>query len=311
MKKLLLLGALLLLSALLYLAVFSLVHRPLVVGETQRQLDFKLSYARQLPSPKVVIFAGSNGRYSHRCEDFSRALGRPCANMSIAVGLGLDFLLEQVASVLNQGDLVYMPLEFAQYRFSDVEMHSGIHNAFLVHYQKPYLRTQSVSDIVAAYASFDLPFLIDGTVEMGLSTRGFRRRVSTDSLTAQGDEQGHTAEAGSSYREYLRTAVPDPTTVPESSHARDVLTGFLRNMRSRGVTVVGGLPTLPATTAAIESADLTRLRALYEGQGQRWLALPNLSRYPPSCFYDALYHLHEGCQREHSRAVADALAAAR
>lgn len=303
MKKLIALAGLIALSVVLFLAVFSVVHRPLVVGEIQNQLDYKLAYARTLASPKIVVFAGSNGRYSHRCEEFTQATNRPCVNASIGVGIGLDFLLDQWRPLLRAGDLIYLPLEYSQYRLSTTDMQGGLQNALLVHSQRETLWALDARRIAAAYGSFDLPFLLHGVVEMALDQRGFRRRSSTDSLTPQGDERGHTAALGEPFAAFLRKSHADSTAVPEHADAIDVLTRFLGQMRSADVTVVGGLPTVPDSVPA-DARDISRLRRLYENAGQRFLALPNHSRYPLACFFDTLYHLNEGCQKAHSAAVA-------
>ncbi|MBY0468312.1 MAG: hypothetical protein K2Q07_04985 [Burkholderiaceae bacterium] len=306
MKKLLALVALIGLSITLFVGVFSFVHRPLVVGEIQKQLDHKQGYARTISSPKIVVFAGSNGRYSHRCEVLTQVLDRPCVNASIGVGIGLDFLLEQWLPLLQQGDLVYMPLEYSQYRLSAAEMHGGLQNALMVHSQRPYLWSLGVTRMAAAYGSFDLSFLIQGAVEMALDRRGFKRRSSTDSLTPQGDERGHTAALAATYAAFLRDSRAESTTVPERSDAIDVLDTALRQLHRAGVTVVGGLPTVPESVA-VAPADIDRLRRLYAGAGQQFLVLPNQSRYTLGCFFDTLYHLNEDCQRLHSTAVARGL----
>lgn len=306
MKKLLALAGLFVLSIALFVAVFSVVHRPLVVGEIQKQLDYKLAYARRLDSPKIVIFAGSNGRYSHRCEMLTAALGRPCVNASIGMGIGLDFLLDQWRPLLRRNDLVYMPLEYGQYRFSNTEMHGGLQNALLVHSQRQTLWSLGPQRIAAAYGSFDLPFLLHGLVEMALERQGFHRRSSTDSLTLQGDESGHTALLGQSYAAFLRRIAPDTTHVPATSDSIRVIEAFLQQMRREGIVVVGGLPTVPDSVARA-APDFEHLRRLYEDQGQHFLVLPNQSRYPPACFFDTLYHLNEECQKTHSTALATPL----
>ncbi|MBC7996066.1 MAG: hypothetical protein H7Z15_22805 [Rhizobacter sp.] len=307
MKKLLALACLVSLSIALFVAVFSVVHRPLVVGEIQKNLDYKLAYARQLASPKIVVLAGSNGRYSHRCEVLTAALDKPCVNASIGVGIGLDFLLDQWRPVLQRGDIVYMPLEYGQYRFTKAEMHGGLQNALMVHSQRDYLLSLDAQRISAAYGSFDLPFLIHGLAEMALDSRGFRRRSSTASLTPQGDEQGHTAELGRPYVTALRALQAESSLVPERSDTITVLVAFLQQARHAGVTVVGGLPSVP-DSVAVAQADIDRLRRLYEENGHLFLVLPHQSRYPLACFYDTLYHLNESCQLAHSAAVATHLA---
>ena len=306
MKKLSTLCGLIAVSLVIFVAVFSVVHRPLVVGEIQKQMDYKQSYARSLASPKIVIFAGSNGRYSHRCEVMTRTLGLPCVNASIGVGIGLDFQLAQWRPLLRAGDLVYMPLEYSQYRVSTAEMQGGLQNALLVHSHRDTLWSLDARRIAAAYGSFDLPFLIQGAVEMALDRHGFKRRSSTDNLTLQGDERGHTADVGIAYATRLRDSRAESSAVPAQSDAIDVLDAFLRQLRDAGVRVVGGLPTVP-DSVNVDSSDVDRLRRIYEDAGQQFIVLPNRSRYPVDCFFDTLYHLNEGCQEAHSAALSHVL----
>jgi hypothetical protein len=310
MKKLLSLVALMGLSIALFVGVFSVVHRPLVVGAIERTLQAKLDFADRLPpGPKVVIFAGSNGRYSHRCEDFARVLARPCVNASMAVGLDLRFLFELWRPRLNAGDIVYMPLEYAQYRQTRAEMEGGLQNALLVHSQREALWQLPPQRIAAVYGSFELPFLVHGLVEMVLARRGFLRRVEGESSTPEGDSVGHSATLAAGYTDFVRRMKPERSAVPEQGDALEAIGTMLRQARAAGVQVVGGLPTLPEGTP-LEAADLARIERLYTDHGQAFLALPNRSLHPFDCFYDTVYHLHEGCQRRHSVAVAEALAMA-
>ncbi|OYY64086.1 MAG: hypothetical protein B7Y51_04910 [Burkholderiales bacterium 28-67-8] len=306
MKKLLWLAGLVLLSIVAFLGVFSVVRRPLVVDDIQKSLDYKLAYARTLSSPKLIIFAGSNGRYSHRCAAFSTVLERPCVNASLAFGLGIDFQLDQWWPLLHAGDVVYMPLEYGQYRHSSSDMHGGMQNAMMVQHQREYLWSLSPQRIAAAYGSFDLSSLINGLIEMALERRGFERRSSAASLTPQGDESGHTAQKGEAYAKFVRSMAIDNRHIPEHSDALVVIEAFLAKARRAGVTVVGGLPTLP-DSATVEDADIERLRRLYERHGQRFVVLPNRSQYPLACFFDSTYHLNEGCQQAHSEQVARVL----
>ena len=306
-KKIAALALLVIASVALFGVVFTLVHRPLVVGDIERQLEFKLAYGARLASPKIVVLAGSNGRFSHRCEPIAGPLGRPCVNASIGIGIGLDYQLERWLPLLGAGDLVYMPLEYDQYQTSRAEMEGGLQNALLVHGDRDRLMALGLRRVAAAYGSFDLPFLIHSLAEMTLDARGFHRRASTLSLTPQGDERGHTAAAAAAYAGFLQQARFGRTDIGGPSHAQSVLGRFLGAARSRGVVVVGGLPTVP-DSVTIADADVAAVRLIYERAGQRFVALPGRSRYPLSCFFDTLYHLDEPCQIEHSRRVGDALA---
>lgn len=114
------------LSIFMFLVTVSIVCWPLAGCEIQKTLDFKLACARTLSSPKIETFAGSNGRCSHRCEQFTATLGRPCVSASNGVGIGLgislEFLLDLWRPVWHPGDVVYVPLEYGQYPYSRAEM---------------------------------------------------------------------------------------------------------------------------------------------------------------------------------------------
>ncbi len=294
------------LSLLLYLLVFSVVKRPLTIGEIPVVMASKQAYARTLASPKVVVFAGSNGRYSHRCETIAQVTGRPCANLSVAVGIGLDYQFGDVLDLLRPGDLVYLPLEYSQYGMTDAQLTAGTENLLLVHYDREHLWTLPPSRIARAYGSFDLSFLVQGLVETALAARGHQRRSGATSLTPQGDERDHTAARAAPYRPFLlerRHVEPD---LPAATAAQSVIGAFIDAARQRGAMVVAGLPTLPHD-AVVPLATESRVRALYERHATPLLVLPGASRYPLDCFYDTHSHLHEECQIAHSRAVAEGL----
>jgi hypothetical protein len=294
-------------SVILYVGVFSVVHRPLTVGEIAPLLAIKSAYAKSLPSPKLIVLAGSNGRFSHRCAVITAASGWPCANLSIAVGIGLDFMLDRLEPLLQPGDVVYLPLEYGQYEASAQEMAAGEQNAVLVHDMQAELWQLPANQIARAYASFDLPFLVHGLIEMGLAERGFSRRISLASLTPQGDERGHTAAQGQRYAAFLAASRLDLHPLPARSHALDVLDAFLDRARARGALVVGGLPTTP-DNVALDLAGISRLKQDFERHDHAFLELPNQSQYPLGCFFDTLYHLNEACQLKHSELVGQALA---
>jgi hypothetical protein len=188
-------------------------------------------------------------------------------------------------------------------------MEGGHQNPMLVQQRRDLLFAMPWPRIARAYGYFDLQHFVHGVVETTLAHTGFARRSSLTNLTPEGDEQGHSAEAGAAYREFLRSARYDERPLPADSHAVRVLTRFLVEARRRGVAVVGGLPTVPASVRLPED-ELRRIRGRFESAGQRFVQLPNRSQYPLDCFFDTLVHLNEQCQGRHSSAVAQVLSAA-
>lgn len=308
MHALLRFAAAMLASVLLFTGVVSVLERPLTLGDVPRQLEYKHAFARTLAGPRVVVFAGSNGRYSHRCAALAAALGRPCVNMSVAVGVGLDYLLDDLLTMLRPGDLVYMPLEYQQYEATRDEMEGGHQNPILVQRQRDRLWVEPLPRVLRAYGYFDLGYLVHGVIETALYAAGFQRRTSLATLTPEGDERGHDRRAAAPYRDYVRGARFELRPLPPQSHARSVIESFLDRAHALGVVVIGGLPTVP-DDVPLTAAHVDGLRSLYEGRRQHFLALDGLSRHPRDCFFDTLSHLVEECQWQHSRRVGTALAA--
>jgi hypothetical protein len=110
-------------SLLLYALVFGcILDRPLALGFLRQQIDAKLARAAAIEGPKLVILAGSNGPYSHRCEIIEPILGMACVNGGVAVGIGLDYLFARWQRVLRAGDTVYLT-----YGGSAVRPHASRH----------------------------------------------------------------------------------------------------------------------------------------------------------------------------------------
>ena len=56
-------------SLLIYIGAFACVlDRPLTLDALRTRIEATIALARTIHEPKLVILAGSNGPYSHRCE---------------------------------------------------------------------------------------------------------------------------------------------------------------------------------------------------------------------------------------------------
>ena len=234
-------------SLLVYAVIFAfIVHKPLTVGVMQGYYANKLSYLKDIDDSKVVLLAGSNGRFSHRCETMEPLLGMPCSNMSVSADLSLDYQLDIIKPYLNTGDIVYLPLEFGALSGTKQEVMAGVEQPYVVAYDHDYLKDMGVEKLVHALFYFDLKFLISGLGEMLLDSMHVKRRFSPDTLTRQGDESGHTLEKGAPYREVLATlewSSPAPEKFSGDSFKAGILGDFLDWAAERKIQVIGGLPT--------------------------------------------------------------------
>ena len=297
-------------SLLVYAAIFVfIVHKPLTVGVMQGYYANKLLYLQGIDDSKIILLAGSNGRFSHRCETMEPLLGMPCSNMSVSADLSLDYQLDIIKPYLTPGDIVYLPLEFGSLSGTEKEIMAGAELPYIVAYDHEYLKGMGFERLIYALFYFDLKFLISGLGEMLLDSMHVQRRFSLDTLTLQGDESGHTLEKGAPYRDLLASlewSPPAPDAFSGDSFKSGILGDFLEWAADRDIQVIGGLPTT-FDDRPVPDELVARLCAFYRRHGHRFLVLDNKSQYPRPSFYDTPYHLVEEQQINHSRLVAGRL----
>lgn len=298
-------------SLLLYALAFGLVlDRPLSLGFLQQQIEAKLARGASLPSPKLVILAGSNAPYSHRCETMEAVLEMPCVNAGVAVGIGLDYLFARWRPLLRAGDVVYLPMEEAQYVRPNAATTLGPDAAIMLRHDRATLSGLPVERWLGALFSTDLRGAVMSLIETALAARGFRdpRSAATGGTNAQGDHVGHTEALGLASRGVLAAARPTHVSAEavRQGDGSALIADFIRHARAAGVQVVGGLPTGFADSPP-PAATLEAIRAIYVANGAEFLELPNRSRYPRTAFFDTAEHLNEPAQIAHSQLIAAGL----
>ncbi len=298
-------------SLFVYALAFGfIIDRPLSLGFLQQQIDMKLARAATIHAPKLVILAGSNGPYSHRCEAIEPILAMPCINGGVAVGIGLDYLFARWQPELHAGDLVYLPMEETQFIRTRAAIDMGPDAAIMYRHDWRTLAGRRPERWLAALFSFDLRAALMGPIEVILVAAHFHdpRPEATGATNAWGDHVGHTAELGAPNQATL-ASLPRNHAAAEQvriGYGSSLIVAFVRWATAHGVRVIGGLPTefadhpMPeATQEAIES--------VYLSNGADFIILPNFSRYPRSAFFDSAEHLNETWQAVHSRLLAEQL----
>jgi hypothetical protein len=298
-------------SLLIYAFAFGFVlDRPLALGFLRRQIDAKLARAASIDRPKLVILAGSNGPYSHRCEVIEPILGMPCVNGGVAVGIGLDYLFERWRVVLRPGDVVYLPMEEAQYVRTRAATALGPDAAIMFRHDWRTLASLPPGRWLAALFSFDLRATLMGPIEAALVATRFHdpRAEVTGSTNAWGDHIGHTAELAATSRDVLAAASPYHPSDRQirAGYGSAQIANFARWASAHGVHVIGGLPTEFAD-APMPPAAFQAIRSVYITNGGDFIVLPNFSRYPRSAFFDTPEHLNETWQVIHSKLLAEQL----
>jgi hypothetical protein len=298
-----------LLGICFYLAAFTFViERPLTIDEIGAYIQYKVDYLASIRGQrKIAIFAGSNGRYSHRCETIAEQSGIACANLSSAAGFDLQWQMSRYWPYLERGDVLYMPLEYWPLLPPGAKI--GSEAPYVVRRDHASLVMYSPSQLAFALFYFDIRYFFSGIGEMVLQRAGIQRRTSVRTMTAPGDERGATSAKAIAYRPYIQSLPAPSVNVDDYDDpvSNAAIASIIDTAKAKGIIVVGGLPTSFAD-GIVPAAVVDRLRALYEQHGACFLILPNHSQYPRSAFFDTEYHLQETAQIAHSAALAPRLA---
>jgi hypothetical protein len=301
----------LLLAAIgLYVAAFAcMLDRPLSLGTLRRTLDAKLAYAARLPTPKLVILAGSNALFSHSCAVIGPMLRLPCANGGVALGLGLDYQFARWAAVLHPGDIVYLPMELEQYAVP-AAARAGPDAAIMLRHDRGTLAGLGPARILAAAFSSTAEDAVSSLVETAaLRLRPALAAAPFTETDAAGDGLGHSlakAVADRAFLASLHRDDPDAGAIAQGYGAREIA-AFLARAHAHGLRAIGGWPTEFADKPP-DARLGPLLAAFYAAQGAAFLPLPNQGRYPRADFFDTQDHLDTECQARHSIAVAYGLA---
>jgi hypothetical protein len=287
------------------------LDRPLTYGLIDQQLEAKLARASQFPPPRLVILAGSNGPYSHRCEVIEAMLAMPCVNGGIAVGIGLDYLFTRWRERLRPGDIVYLPMEEEQYARSRSATALGPDASIMFRRDWRTLAELPPERWLAAFFSYDLRQTLMSLIEMTLISTGFHdpRAKASGEMNAWGDHAGHTPQRASAAGAILDSITPHHATANEISvgHGSALIGTFVHWAAAHGIRAIGGPPT-QFIDSPMSDATEQAIRSVYLANGGEYLDLPNRAGYPRSAFFDSAAHLSEPWQLRHSAVVAQALA---
>jgi hypothetical protein len=212
------------LSVLIYVSVFRFVpDRPLSLGALNSEIQDKAARMENLPTPKLVILAGSNGPYSHSCLVISSMLNLPCENAGIAVGIGLDQLFSVYEPDLHSGDIVYMPLETAQYIVTRSQNDTGPDGPILLARDGIASREFPIDRVLGAFFSISFLDVVESLVEYPIARSGFlsASRLTEQEYNAMGDRIGTSlATADQSILEEASRREPDGAEIARGYGSR-------------------------------------------------------------------------------------------
>lgn len=239
------------------------------------------------PSPRIIFVSGSSLLFGLDSEQIERSLGLPVVNYSLHAGIGLKFMIDDVAEQIQPGDIVVVAPEYSQF------------------FGTAYGEVPTLAPLIS-YAGYDKLRLLDRrqwrTFIKGIPqivSYRFRSYVSAalprtykcSGVNKWGDETAHWA-------------LPAQPIVPEGDAPMQIdetfAAYFLQKMDTieRQAIVVVTPPPIRYSGFRVREQQALALYSYLKEHGRPFNVLPPNHVLPDSCAYDASYHLtKEGVDR--------------
>lgn len=233
---------------------------------------------------RLVIIGGSNTRFSIHSQQLQDCLRMPVVNMGIHIGLGLNYMFEEVFDKLHSGDVLVVGAEYQHYLSPDTyKGDSGLADMLLMkgEWLKAFRHIYEISDYVSLYR---------------LTTRRFKRMRTHDvsqipasqeirqRYNSFGDYVGHYPLPSKDFRKSpIKTQSYDPI--------QWMLEDWIMPLKKRGVKILFICPPLCQTVFEKSESELLALQRELHRNQMDFVNDLYRSVWADSCFYDSPYHL--------------------
>jgi hypothetical protein len=242
------------------------------------------------PSPRIVLVGGSNLAFGVDSSMMGHALGYHPVNMGLHLGLGLDFMLTEVAPFLKPGDVVLISLEYEHF----IDLYYGDASTLFIMLQ---VQPSSIHFLTFGHAVL---LLDQGLMVMGSMIRHSLRVLSGE---RQGEASVYQRSAFNQFGDFVahHTKGPQPFPVDRykppthASMARVIqrLNHFHAACQRQGILVFYSYPPLVQEQMQANRAIIQDIA----GQLAQQLHMPLLDTpeemsLPVDYFFDGPYHLN-------------------
>lgn len=257
-------------------------------------IHYKQAIAKALPSPKLVVVAGSGAMFGINSTYLEEAYNRPAVNLGVNAGISLPAILNSAKGIIKPGDVVLLPLEYPLYNREEAVSSSLIHWANShpdTFSQLPFKRALEV------FAKTSLTRILEGY--RGLP-EGFT--VSGDYGVQNQDEHGDQIRTERALREERHwkflNSLPDETygkALHEGSFDWSRLRRFRDELLAQGACPVFLPPPMlfqqSYVESPIEAHFYDTLPSKATSEGLFWLGSPREAMRDANDFFDTNFHL--------------------
>lgn len=262
----------------------------------------KESLTTDTPGPRVLFVGGSNVAFGIRSEFLESIFHRPVINLGLHAGLAKDFILNQAASAVKEGDIVVVVLEYEHYYgylpSLDLLTMACLDPSELQHY--------SLRDW--AYLGDQGLCLLSALANAGLN--GWSTGAELSSGMMKLDAFNSRADFVHAEKSKFHSTTNDypPLTFPGLEEIISELNQLNERCVSKGAILYLGYPPMPKEVIARGEDRLVWLdRTLRERLRFDVLWHPADMAQDDSAFFDSRYHLTKTGAEENSRRVLHAM----
>lgn len=274
-------------------------------NDYNRATELKHRRLAELTSRKIVLVGGSNVSYGVDSKLIERATHCPVVNMGMNGYFGVRYMLEEVRSKINPGDIVVLSFEHDNL-YKTVDGTPTAHMAIAKAYPQvfEYLSLEQKLRAIAAIPTIArakiLRLLSEGihAVKRPFTGKSYAQDgpanmdeiESLKSFTPEGDIVAHLGVVWPGTRE--EAVVPNGATINPEMIA--LMRSFAEEMQTRGVPVIVSYTPFMRDNYGKLQGDLAQLDAMIKASP------PLIAPSPPSAFvydqdlfFDTVYHLNE------------------
>lgn len=250
---------------------------------------------------RLVLIGGSNARFGFDSGVLEDSLHIAPVNMGIHIGLGLDFMFDEVDTALHKGDILLVSPEYSHFLENGTYYgDEGLTDMYLVKHKwwKAFRHIADTHNFNSIYRLIRRRIKRIGTSEGNIPDN---MEVRTK-YNKYGDYIGHyDLPAPDSWDKAPSVGALADDKVFSSIQAH------VNSLRDKGVEVMFIPPPYAKSTYDTDSVLIDNIANRLEDIGSPFLFHPSETVYPDSIFYDSRYHLTKEGILIHSNNIAHKL----
>lgn len=246
-----------------------------------------------LSSPKIIFVGGSNLAYGLNSQAVEDSLHMPVINMGLHAGFGLHFMMNEVISSINKGDIVVLSPEYHHF-YGDMFYGEKVLVALLVDVDKSnfkYLDFQQITHLVpqsVEYAVSKLTFKQLDVMNAG-DVKSYESVYKRNSFNKYGDENMHWTFDNV---EVMPMAAPDEN-VQLTNEVFSSIRDFQIKVNEKGARFLLIPPAFQWSSYQKFKPVTNQIDSILRTQGTAFLCSPEKAVFHDSLFFNTVYHLNK------------------